>query len=199
MCASHAPAGTASDGHVLGASLDQGCHGNIAMQQDCIRGLHFVGHCGAMGFQEFPGCTPFCGQYFRPSKGFVIIWFPFMTEILMTNLLDIQSQIEKLQKQANEIKAKEFDATVQDILAKMQAFGITVKDLQATKPTKGRKAGAKQRVAKVAKPSKRAGVAVAPKYRGPNGETWSGRGLMPKWLAALVAQGQSKESFAIAA
>lgn len=117
----------------------------------------------------------------------------------MTNLLDIQSQIEKLQKQASEIRAKEFDATVQDILAKMQAFGITLKDLQTTKPGKARKGAAKTRPVKVAKPSKRAGVAVAAKYRGPNGETWTGRGLTPKWLVALVAQGQSKESFAITA
>ena len=117
----------------------------------------------------------------------------------MSNLLDIQSQIEKLQKQASEIRAKEFDATVKDILAKMQAFGITVKDLQPGKPTRGRKAGAKSAAPKAAKPSKRAGVAVAPKYRGPNGETWTGRGLMPKWLSALVAAGQSKESFAIKA
>lgn len=115
----------------------------------------------------------------------------------MTNLLDIQSQIEKLQKQASEIRAKEFDATVQDILAKMQAFGITVKDLQTSKPGKGRKAGAKPRPVKAVKASKRAGVPVAAKYRGPNGETWSGRGLTPKWLSSLVAQGQSKESFAI--
>ena len=35
----------------------------------------------------------------------------------MSNLIDIQSQIEKLQKQANEVKAREFDKTVQDILA----------------------------------------------------------------------------------
>ena len=116
----------------------------------------------------------------------------------MSNLLDIQSQIEKLQKQASDIRAKEFDATVKDILAKMQAFGITLKDLQPGKSGRGRKAAApKVRVAKAAKPSKRAGVAVAPKYRGPNGETWTGRGLTPKWLATLVAQGQSKETFAI--
>ena len=58
----------------------------------------------------------------------------------MTNLMDIQSQIHKLQKQEAEIKAKEFDKTVQDILAKMQAFGITLKDLQsaAGAPRKGR-------------------------------------------------------------
>jgi DNA-binding protein H-NS len=39
---------------------------------------------------------------------------------------------------------------------------------------------------------------VAAKYRGPNGETWSGRGLMPRWMATLVASGRTKEEFAIA-
>ncbi len=118
----------------------------------------------------------------------------------MSNLTDIQSQIEKLQKQANEIKAKEFSATVQDILAKMQAFGITVKDLQTTKAPKAGKPGRgrpKAAAAKLPKEPKKATTPVAAKFRGPNGETWSGRGLTPKWLAALVAQGQSKEAFAI--
>lgn len=118
----------------------------------------------------------------------------------MSNLIDIQSQIEKLQKQASEIKAKEFSGTVQDILAKMQAFGITVKDLQGAKPAKAGRKGVSKKAggsAKPAKVSKKAGVTVAAKYRGPNGETWSGRGLTPKWLAALIAQGQSKESFAV--
>ncbi len=118
----------------------------------------------------------------------------------MNNLLDLQSQIEKLQKQANEIKAKDFAATVQEIVAKMQAFGITVKDLQNVKPSKPGKAGRgrpKVVVSKVFKEVKKVKTPVAAKFRGPNGETWSGRGLTPKWLATLVAQGQSKESFAI--
>jgi len=34
-------------------------------------------------------------------------------------------------------------------------------------------------------------------YRGPNGETWTGRGLMPRWLAVLVKEGQDKENFRI--
>ena len=121
----------------------------------------------------------------------------------MSNLIDLQSQIQKLQKQANEIKAKEFSATVQDILAKMQAFGITVKDLQTAKPaksakgTRGRPAAA-GKTARAPKAAKKASNPVAAKYRGPNGETWSGRGLTPKWLATLVAQGQAKETFLIA-
>ena len=119
----------------------------------------------------------------------------------MSSLIDIQSQIQKLQKQASEIKAKEFDVTVRDILAKMDAFGISTKDLQnASAKVKGRGRPAnKTRVSsKPAAKRKTAGSVVAAKYKGPNGETWSGRGLTPRWLSSLIAQGQSKESFAIA-
>lgn len=122
----------------------------------------------------------------------------------MNNLIEIQTQIEKLQKQASEIKTREFDKTVQDILAKMQAFGITLKDLQ---PPKTRGAKGKGKTAKVtgtpkvkregATPKVKSTTPVAAKYRGPNGESWSGRGLTPRWLAALVAQGQSKEAFSV--
>ncbi len=129
----------------------------------------------------------------------------------MSNLVDIQSQIDKLQKQANEIRVREFDKTVQEILAKMNAFGITLRDLQPSKSGKpGGKRGPKSSVKGAAKSTRaaaskgggkrtspRAGTVVAPKFRGPNGETWSGRGLMPRWLSALVAQGRTKEQFAV--
>ena len=69
---------------------------------------------------------------------------------------------------------------LQDILTKMDIYGITIDDVDR----------AKGRVRKSSNP--------APiKYRGPNGEAWSGRGLTPKWLVALIAQGQTKESFFI--
>ena len=40
------------------------------------------------------------------------------------------------------------------------------------------------------------GKSVPPKYRGPGGETWSGRGATPRWLTALVKEGHSIEEFA---
>lgn len=116
----------------------------------------------------------------------------------MTKLIDIQSQIAKLQIQANEIRKKEFSSAVVEIRAKMAAFGITVKDLQ----TKRVKFPAKQnRTSKIKVPKAvtKNRLAVEPKYRGPNGETWSGRGLMPKWLSNEVAKGAVKEMFLIAA
>jgi DNA-binding protein H-NS len=117
----------------------------------------------------------------------------------MSNLIDLQSQIEKLQKQAADLKSKEFSSTVADIRAKMAAFGITVKDLGGKSTAKKGKPGRPAKAGKVAKvrKSKAAGVPVAAKFRGPNGESWSGRGLTPKWLSALVAQGRSKSDFAV--
>jgi len=41
------------------------------------------------------------------------------------------------------------------------------------------------------------GVKVPPKYRGPGGETWAGRGATPRWLAALLKEGHSIEEFLI--
>jgi DNA-binding protein H-NS len=42
-----------------------------------------------------------------------------------------------------------------------------------------------------------AGKKIAPKYRGPEGETWSGRGLKPRWLAEALKQGKKVEDFLI--
>lgn len=43
------------------------------------------------------------------------------------------------------------------------------------------------------------GKTVPPKYRGPGGETWAGRGATPRWLTALVKEGHSIEEFLIGA
>lgn len=127
----------------------------------------------------------------------------------MVNLIEIQTQIEKLQKQAAEIKSREFDKTVKQILVMMDAYGITLRDLQqpggkasrktASKKGKpGRPAAKKSAIKKtVGKTQATKRVKLAPKYRGPEGETWSGRGSMPRWMAELVAAGKSRESFAV--
>ena len=102
----------------------------------------------------------------------------------MNDLIEIQSQIEKLQQQAAEIRALDFNKNVQEILLKMTACGITTKDLEI--------AGGRTR--KTTTPGGKTAVA---KFRGPNGESWSGRGLTPRWMTALLAQGRKKEEFAI--
>ena len=118
----------------------------------------------------------------------------------MNNLIEIQNQIEKLQKQAIEIRSREFNKTVQEIRTKMSAFGITLKDLQFNKVRANgiKKPQTRPKIKKVNVGVKKSTI-VAPKYRGPNEETWSGRGLTPRWLATLLAQGRKKEEFAIKA
>ena len=38
---------------------------------------------------------------------------------------------------------------------------------------------------------------VAVRFRGPNGETWAGRGRTPRWLEALEAEGRQRTEFAV--
>ena len=41
------------------------------------------------------------------------------------------------------------------------------------------------------------GMKVAPKFRGPEGETWAGRGATPRWLKAAIKEGKKAEDFLI--
>jgi DNA-binding protein H-NS len=42
------------------------------------------------------------------------------------------------------------------------------------------------------------GRKVAPKYKGPGGELWAGRGASPRWMAEAIKGGAKKEEFLIA-
>jgi DNA-binding protein H-NS len=100
----------------------------------------------------------------------------------MSSLIEIQKQIAELQAKAHEIQTREFNEKVAMIKETMATYGITINDLQG-KATKAGKA--------------KSSSPAPTKYTGPNGESWSGRGLMPRWLAALVAEGHSKEEYLI--
>src|SRR5215471_6900158 len=41
------------------------------------------------------------------------------------------------------------------------------------------------------------GTKVPPKYRGPSGETWAGRGAKPRWLVDAIKGGKKIEHFLI--
>jgi DNA-binding protein H-NS len=43
-----------------------------------------------------------------------------------------------------------------------------------------------------------AGRKVAPKYRGPGGQTWAGRGAQPLWMREALKAGKKPEQFLIA-
>src|SRR5215472_18847281 len=41
------------------------------------------------------------------------------------------------------------------------------------------------------------GKKVPPKYRGPSGETWAGRGARPRWLVVAIKGGKKLDDFLI--
>jgi len=41
------------------------------------------------------------------------------------------------------------------------------------------------------------GRKVPPRYRGPSGETWAGRGARPRWLVAAIKGGKKLDDFLI--
>jgi len=118
----------------------------------------------------------------------------------MKSLIELQSQIESLQKQAAEIRIKETDRTIQEILNLMKAFGITHSDLRRAEGVARRPRNPRNGPrAKSKKETKRRSRPVATKYVGPNGETWSGRGRTPVWLRNLVKVGHKKEEYEVRA
>jgi DNA-binding protein H-NS len=118
----------------------------------------------------------------------------------MQTIDQIQQQINDVQAQA---KAKIAELQKQADAARKAASGDAIKEVkrlvalhQLTAADIGLGGGAKSVKTKSSGGDNRA--AVAPKYRdGQTGQTWSGRGKSPTWLAAKLAAGASKESFRI--
>lgn len=44
---------------------------------------------------------------------------------------------------------------------------------------------------------RRARSSVKPKYRGPDGELWSGRGRKPRWVVTIMEKGETLDSYRI--
>ncbi|MEY4295124.1 MAG: hypothetical protein RLY82_812 [Pseudomonadota bacterium] len=131
----------------------------------------------------------------------------------MQTFEQIQAQIVDLQKQAETMRKQAVSAAVKEVKRLVNLYSLSIADLglaasastkkaatalkaKATKAGKPAKAVKAVRVAKKAAGDKRA--AVAPKYRdNETGQTWTGRGKAPTWLATRLAAGATKEQFKI--
>lgn len=103
----------------------------------------------------------------------------------MATYLELKAKAEKLMAEAEEVRAKELNEVIADIKEKMLAYGLTGSDI-------GLGGAAKRK-----SPSSGSKTAVV-KYRGLNGETWSGgRGRKPNWVVKLLAAGKSLDDFAV--
>lgn len=100
----------------------------------------------------------------------------------------LQQQAELERQIAAQLQSQRSDA-IEKVRALMAEFGLTAADVAPPS-----KPGRKPR----AEPSGETVRKVAAKYRDPaTGNTWSGRGLKPKWLAAALAEGKTLQDFAL--
>lgn len=108
----------------------------------------------------------------------------------MATYLELKEQAEKLLAQAEQLRRQETEDAIADIKAKIKAYGLTAEDLGLSVSSSGRqRAPRRNSSAKTAAPAK---------YRGPNGETWSGgRGRKPQWVVDALAKGRKLEDFEI--
>lgn len=101
----------------------------------------------------------------------------------MATYNELVSQAQALMQQAEQVRKQELANVIAGIKAQMREHGITVEDL-----------GASGSARKAATPKSKAPA----KYRGPNGELWSGGpGRKPDWVKAALAAGQNLDTFRI--
>jgi DNA-binding protein H-NS len=113
------------------------------------------------------------------------------------SLSQVTAQIKKLQKEADAIKAKELDGVIARIKEAIQHYGLTAADLGLTKSRAAESGAASKAAAKRGRPRKtREGSGVA-KFRGPEGQTWTGHGRAPSWFKDAIAGGATKESLLV--
>ncbi|MBT2745030.1 MULTISPECIES: H-NS histone family protein [unclassified Lysobacter] len=119
---------------------------------------------------------------------------------------ELESLISLAKKRKTTLnKRKPIAAVRKRISQVLKTEGYTLEELfGGAAPAAARSAG---KASKAAKPATAAATRkarkplgkVAPKYRNPanTGETWTGRGKQPRWLAAYTAQGKKLEDFLI--
>ena len=101
----------------------------------------------------------------------------------MASLQELLTQKEAIEREIDLAKKRERADAIAKVRALMSEYGLTPSDLSA-KP--------------LARSSVKPAAKVAAKYRDKGtGETWSGRGLQPRWLKAALASGRRLEEFSV--
>ena len=103
----------------------------------------------------------------------------------MATYLELKEQAEKLLAEAERMREQEIADAIADVKRKIELYGLTAADLGLARsggPGNSRPKAAKSAI----------------KYRGPNGEPWSGgRGRKPQWVTEALQQGRNLEEFAV--
>lgn len=101
----------------------------------------------------------------------------------MPSYSELKAQAEALLAQAEQLRQQERAGIIAEIRARMAEYGLTVDDLRGRGGSVTRRSRSK----------------AEPKYRGPNGELWSGGpGRKPEWVRQVLAAGGDIEQYRIA-
>jgi DNA-binding protein H-NS len=108
--------------------------------------------------------------------------------------LQVQKQIEELQREAEQLRKKEADGVRSRIKEAIAAYGFTAADLGFGKAPRGSAAIQKDAAKKTRNPKKVVVAATgAPKFKDDQGNVWSGRGPRPAWFKAALEAGKSAD------
>jgi len=107
----------------------------------------------------------------------------FKDSIVSTSVLsELLAQKAALEKQIADVQREDRTEAVAKVRALMSQYGLTLADIGSKAPPMPKKTSSK----------------VAAKYHNPStGDSWSGRGLKPKWLSAALASGRDISEFAV--
>ncbi len=94
----------------------------------------------------------------------------------MATYHELVAQKAAIDAQIEEARKTEVSAAVAEVKRLVGEYGLTAADCGF---------GAK---------AKKVGGKVPVKYRGPNGESWTGRGKTPAWILAHESAGRTRES-----
>jgi DNA-binding protein H-NS len=107
----------------------------------------------------------------------------------------LKSQIDKLQKEADEILKTERVAVIDRIKEAVVVYGLTARDLglgkQLRKPRRKKnvEAAGQETLTKAPRKPK------AAKFADGKGNEWNGKGEQPEWVKAAIASGRALSEF----
>lgn len=108
-----------------------------------------------------------------------------LTGMALAELVQLRDEVQSALDGQIEMERRELRAKLTEI-ENLQSGGKSRSSDKGRPVQNGRKHPAK-------------GKKAAAKYQGPNGETWAGRGLTPKWLVELEGKGKKRDQYLIKA
>jgi DNA-binding protein H-NS len=109
---------------------------------------------------------------------------------LIKQAADLRAQAAALEAQAAQQKNAARHGVLEQVKTIIAEHNFNAAEL-------GLKAGKAARTVKSGRTHPSAGKKVDPKFKDANGNTWTGRGVKPRWLSLALDNGATLQSFAI--